>query len=267
MSIVLNPDTGVVKIIDFGIATRFSRTNPTFKSLHGLEGTLAYVSPEQTGRMNRLLDYRSDFYSLGVTFYELLVGQLPFETTDVLELVHCHIAKPPVPPHELNAAIPRAVSDLVLKLMAKNAEDRYQSAWGIKADLEACLRQFAQTNQIDSIPLGLQDVSDQFQIPQKLYGREAEIAALLTAFDRVAGRGSAENAQLTVEMMLVSGYAGIGKSALVQELYKPITAKRGYFIGSSGVVVISEANQKSKLIVWRESCQSSQSHKLVVLST
>ncbi|HYX13039.1 MAG TPA: AAA family ATPase [Nostoc sp.] len=229
-NIVFNLDTGVVKIIDFGIATQFNRTNPTFKNPHILEGTLAYLSPEQTGRMNRWLDRRSDFYSLGVTFYELLTGHLPFPTTDILELVHCHIAKQPVPPHELNATIPKAVSDIILKLMAKNAEDRYQSAWGIKADLEICLRQFAQTGQIDGIQLGLQDVSDRFHIPQKLYGREAEIAALLAAFERVTGIGTEKNAQCNIEMMLVSGYAGIGKSALVQELYKPITAKRGYFI-------------------------------------
>ncbi|MDZ8025353.1 MAG: AAA family ATPase [Nostoc sp. DedQUE11] len=236
-NIVLNPDTGVVKIIDFGIATQFNRTNPTFKSHYGLEGTLAYLSPEQTGRMNRSLDRRTDFYSLGVTFYELLTGHLPFPTTDILELIHCHIAKQPVPPHELNLAIPKAASDIVLKLMAKNAEDRYQSAWGIKADLEIVLRQFAQIGQIDHIQLGLQDVSDRFQIPQKLYGREAEIEALLAAFDRVAQTQNEElrvknqeNSQFQVEMMLVSGYSGVGKSALVQELYKPITAKRGYFV-------------------------------------
>jgi PAS domain S-box-containing protein len=227
-NIVLNLETGVVKIIDFGIATRFDRTNPAFKSPHVLEGTLAYLSPEQTGRMNRLLDYRTDFYSLGVTFYELLTGQLPFPTTDILELVHCHIARQPVPLCELNSAIPKAVSDIVLKLMAKNAEDRYQSAWGIKADLERCAAQLTETGQIGSIQLGLQDVSDQFHIPQKLYGREPEIAALLAAFDRVAGMKD-EDSSATVEMMLVSGYSGVGKSALVQELYKPITAKRGYF--------------------------------------
>ncbi|MBW4427045.1 MAG: AAA family ATPase [Nostoc desertorum CM1-VF14] len=240
-NIVLNLDTGVVKIIDFGIATQFNRTNPTFKSPHVLEGTLAYLSPEQTGRMNRLLDYRTDLYSLGVTFYELLTGYLPFPTADILELVHCHIAKVPVPPHELNATIPKALSDIVLKLMAKNAEDRYQSAWSIKADLQWCAQQLTDIRQIDDIQLGTQDVRDQFQIPQKLYGREAEIATLLTAFERVAGMGnvseaycqkdkSTESSQFNVEMMLVCGYAGVGKSALVQELYKPITAKRGYFV-------------------------------------
>jgi serine/threonine protein kinase len=273
-NIVFNPNTGVVKIIDFGIATRFDRTNSTFSSPHGLEGTLAYLSPEQTGRMNRLLDYRTDFYSLGVTFYELLTGQRPFPTADILELIHCHLAKPPIPPHELNSTIPHPVSNIILKLMAKNAEDRYQSAWGIKADLENCAHQLKTKGQINRIQLGLQDVSDQFQIPQKLYGREAEVAALLAAFERVVGkedadreegkkdavrgrRGDAvkgegekeegdctENHDVSASlyprvpasssppvssMMLVTGYAGIGKSALVQELYKPITARRGYF--------------------------------------
>jgi len=239
-NIVFNLDTGVVKIIDFGIATQFNRTNPTFKNPHVLEGTLAYLSPEQTGRMNRMLDYRTDFYSLGVTFYELLTGQLPFPTQDILELVHCHIAKPPIPVHKLNATIPKPISGIILKLMAKNAEDRYQSAWGIKADLERCAGQLAEMGQINAMSLGLQDVSEQFCIPQKLYGREAETKALLAAFDRVARKetfgeicqleSGIENAQFNVELMLVAGYAGVGKTALVQELYKPITAKHGYFI-------------------------------------
>ncbi|MFN6487489.1 MULTISPECIES: AAA family ATPase [unclassified Nostoc] len=247
-NIVFNLDTGVVKIIDFGIATQFNRTNPTFKNPYILEGTLAYLSPEQTGRMNRWLDYRTDFYSLGVTFYELLTGHLPFFTTDILELVHCHIAKQPPSPHEINTKIPKPVSDIILKLMAKNAEDRYQNAWGIKADLEICADQLKEIGQISSIQLGLQDVSSQFQIPQKLYGRDNEVAMLLAAFDRVAcpesnpvaalannsettsQREQTGNPKFQVEMMLVSGYAGIGKSALVQEIYKPITQKRGYFI-------------------------------------
>ncbi|MBD1865440.1 MULTISPECIES: AAA family ATPase [Trichocoleus] len=247
-NIVLNPQTGQVKVIDFGISTRLGRTNPTFNNPHILEGTLAYISPEQTGRMNRSLDYRTDFYSLGITFYELLTGQLPFPTADILELVHCHIAKQPVPPHELNAEIPKAMSDMVLKLMAKNAEDRYQSAWGIKADLELCAQQLTETDLIGNLQLGLHDVSDQFQIPQKLYGRSAEIAALLASFDRVAARiktgiteikreentGDIDISRSSIpipsERLLVSGYAGVGKSALVQELYKPITARRGYFV-------------------------------------
>ncbi|MEG3850088.1 AAA family ATPase, partial [Microcoleus sp. herbarium13] len=233
-NIVLNPATGTVKIIDFGMATRFSRTNQSFQNPNVLEGTLAYISPEQTGRMNRILDYRTDFYSLGVTYYELLTGQLPFATDDVLELVHCHLAGQPIALDELNSEIPPAVSEIILKLMAKNAEDRYQSAAGIKADLENCLLQLETTNRIASFPLGMQDISDRFQIPQKLYGREAEIETLLAAFERVAGAAKQSTqeleAQSQIELMLVAGYSGIGKSALVQEIYKPVTKKRGYFI-------------------------------------
>jgi len=228
-NIVIQPATGQVKIIDFGIATFLSRENPTILTTgtlnagnhHILEGTLAYMSPEQTGRMNRTLDYRTDFYSLGVTFYELLTQQLPFDTTDAMELVHCHIAKQPVPPHELNPTIPKTVSDIVLKLLSKAAEDRYQSAWGLKVDLESCLNQLEICGRVETFPIGKHDFSEKFQLPQKLYGREQEIEILLTAFDRVSQGKS--------EMMLASGYSGIGKSALVQEIYKPITRKRGYF--------------------------------------
>ncbi|WP_026082445.1 AAA family ATPase [Mastigocladopsis repens] len=249
-NIVLNPKTGLLKIIDFGIATVLTRENPTFKNPNVIEGTLAYMSPEQTGRMNRTLDYRTDFYSLGVTFYELLTGKLPFATDDVLELVHCHIAQQPLPPHIVNSEIPLIVSDIVMKLMAKNAEQRYQSAWGLLADLEECLSQIQRNGKITEFPLFSLDISDKFQIPQKLYGRETEIATLLTAFERVASlqeKRVSERQQWQVEvsyplsahhspfpshseMMLVTGYAGIGKSALVQEVYKPITQKRGYFI-------------------------------------
>lgn len=241
-NIVLNPEAGIVKIIDFGIATRLPRINPTFKSLNVLEGTLAYISPEQTGRMNCLLDYRTDFYSLGVTFYEMLTGQLPFPTTDVLELVHCHLAVQPVLPHEINPQIPPGVSNIVIKLMSKNAEERYQSAWGIQVDLEQCLAQLQTSGNISEFPLATHDISEKFQIPQKLYGREAEVAALLTAFERVAGKKNevdkkvnsslstfSPHSQSNVELMLVAGYSGIGKSALVQEIYRPITL-HGYFI-------------------------------------
>lgn len=221
-NIVFNPTTGQVKLIDFGISTVLSRENLTFCNPNLLEGTLAYISPEQTGRMNRAIDYRTDFYSLGVTFYELLTGQLPFFASDVLELVHCHIARQPAPLQEHKPDVPQAISEIVLKLMAKNAEDRYQSARGLKADLEACLRQWQAKGQIDPFPLGQHDVSDRFQITQKLYGREREIETLMAAFDRVSQGAS--------ELMLVSGYSGIGKSALLQEVYKPITRQRGYFI-------------------------------------
>ncbi|MEG5171926.1 AAA family ATPase [Microcoleus sp. B3-D7] len=227
-NILLNPETGQVKIIDFGIATVFTRENPTLKNPNVLEGTLAYISPEQTGRMNRSLDYRTDFYSLGVTFYELLTGQLPFAADDALELLHCHIAKQPVPPHQVNPEIPPIISDITLKLMAKTAEERYQSACGIKSDLEECLNQLQTNGKIESFALCRQDICDKFQIPQKLYGRDAEVADLLAAFSRISK--TENNQQSRKELMLVAGYSGIGKSALVSEVYKPITKARGYFI-------------------------------------
>jgi hypothetical protein len=172
--------------------------------------------------MNRAIDYRTDFYSLGIAFYELLTKQFPFPTDDALELVHCHIAKQPTPLHDLNSEIPPTISAIVLKLMAKNAEERYLSAYSIKADLEECLRQWQSKGQIDPFLIERHNVSDKLKIPQKLYGREREISTLLAAFDRVSQGAS--------EMMLVSGYSGIGKSVLIQEVYKPLTRQHGYFI-------------------------------------
>lgn len=226
-NIIYNPATQQLRIIDFGISTQLSRETTTLKNPRVLEGTLPYIAPEQTGRMNRSLDYRADFYALGVMFYELLTGQLPFTATDPLKLVHCHLAQQPIPPHQVNPEIPEVVADLVLILMAKTAEDRYQSAFGIQADLVTCLQQLKQTGDIRSFPLKTQDHSDQFQIPQKLYGREPEIAALLRAFARV---NNPENKTSGSELMLVAGYSGIGKSSLVAEVHKPITEKQGYFI-------------------------------------
>ncbi|MEM9156756.1 MAG: serine/threonine-protein kinase PknK, partial [Cyanobacteria bacterium P01_F01_bin.33] len=225
-NILLNPETQQLKIIDFGISTQLSREKPTLKNPRVLEGTLSYISPEQTGRMNRSLDYRTDFYSLGVTFYELLTGQLPFPTTDALELVHCHIAQQPVPPAQVHSDVPQVLSDLVLKLMEKTAEARYQNAAGLKADLEICRQQLQSTGALSPFSLGTLDISAQFQIPQKLYGRETEIDTLLAAFDRISEPQSGTNS----ELMLVAGYSGIGKSSLVAEVHKPITEKRGYFI-------------------------------------
>jgi serine/threonine protein kinase len=225
-NIVYNPQTGQVKIIDFGISTKFTRENPTIKNPHLIEGTLAYMSPEQTGRMNRTLDRSTDFYSLGATFYRLLTQRLPFETDDPLELVHCHIAKQPIPPHELNPEVPIAVSKIVMKLLAKTSEDRYQNTLGLKADLKECLTQLQQNGEILDFPLVRYEICDQFTIGQKLYGREAEIETLLSTFQRIA-EGTSHR---STEMVLVGGYAGIGKSVLVQELYKPITQQRGYFI-------------------------------------
>lgn len=221
-NIVLNPHTGQVKLIDFGIATHLAQETPTFGAPGSIEGTLAYLSPEQTGRMNRAVDYRTDFYSLGVTFYELLTGRLPFETQDVLELIHAHMAKSPPPLHTFRPDIPGPVNDIVLKLLAKNAEDRYQSAYGLQADLEECLRQWQTGTTMASFALGGQDVAEQLQLPQKLYGREDEIATLLVACAE-AGAGQRQ-------LLLVAGHGGVGKTALVQEVYRPLTEQRGYFI-------------------------------------
>jgi len=224
-NLVWNPTTGLIKVIDFGISTQLSRQHLTIKNPNVLEGTLAYLSPEQTGRMNRALDYRTDFYSLGATFYELLTRVVPFEASDAMELVHCHLAKQPPSPTQINPDIPAALSDILMKLLAKTAEDRYQSAWGLKADLQLCQENLAR-GQLEPFTLAQKDISDRFHIPEKLYGREPEIKALLAAFERVANPPQ----QAKGEMMLVAGYSGIGKSVLVKEIYKSLTEKRGYFI-------------------------------------
>jgi predicted ATPase/serine phosphatase RsbU (regulator of sigma subunit)/tRNA A-37 threonylcarbamoyl transferase component Bud32 len=199
-----------IKLIDFGIATRLTSETQVAKSASLLDGTLAYMSPEQTGRMSRTLDRRTDLYSLGASFYQLLTGHLPFEASDPLELVHAHIARAPRPVVELRPDAPRPISDIVLKLMAKAAEDRYQSASGLKVDLEACLAELRSTGQIGVFPLARHDASGELTIPQKLYGREAEVATLLAAFERARRGGSG--------LLLVAGPAGSGKSALVSEI-------------------------------------------------
>jgi hypothetical protein len=180
--------------------------------------------------MNRALDYRTDFYSLGATFYELFTGVVPLATTDAMELVHCHIAKQPKPPIQINLDLPPVISNIIMKLLEKNAEARYQSAWGLKADLEQCLKQWQTTGQIEHFPLAAFDLSEQFHIPQKLYGRDHEIKTLLAAFERVTIKGNGARMQGKAEMMLVAGYSGIGKSVLVKEIYKSLAEKRGYFI-------------------------------------
>lgn len=223
-NIVWNPERNELKLIDFGIATELPRQSAPPRNPDVIEGVLAYISPEQTGRMNRAIDFRSDYYSLGVTLYELLTGQLPFQATEPLDLVHCHIARQPTPPHQLDPAIPKPVSGLVMKLMAKTAESRYQSAYGIQADLRECLNQLRARGTVEDFPLGRHDTLEQFQLPQKLYGREKELERLLAGFERVAA------APGRPELMRVTGHPGIGKSMLVRELYKPLTARRGYFI-------------------------------------
>ncbi|MEH2056588.1 MAG: AAA family ATPase [Nostoc sp.] len=227
-NILINPETKQVKLIDFSIASLLPRETQTLINPNVLEGTLAYISPEQTGRMNRGIDYRTDFYSVGVTFYELLTGELPFASNDPMELVHCHIAKlPPMLGDRRQGIgdreeIPQVLCDIVMKLMAKNAEDRYQNALGLKFDLENCLHQLQVSGVIELFEIGKRDVCDRFIIPDKLYGRETEVSTLLQAFERVSLGAT--------EMMLVAGFSGIGKTAVVNEVHKPIVRQRGYFI-------------------------------------
>ena len=221
-NIVIRPETAMVKLIDFGISSRLKMETQEAVSPKGMEGALAYISPEQTGRMNRSLDYRTDFYSLGVTFYQMLTGRLPFESQDPLELIHFHLARNPVPPSEIDTKIPLALSGIVMKLLAKNAEERYQSSRGLYEDLKRFRREMKSTGKIIPFTPGQRDFSERFQIPQKLYGRDQEIETLLAAFGRIA--------KDKTEMLLVSGDAGIGKSVLVGEILKPVTGRQGYFI-------------------------------------
>ncbi|MCT7982724.1 AAA family ATPase [Laspinema sp. A4] len=220
--ILFNPETEEVKLIGFSIATIVSQENPPLKNPNLLEGTLAYMSPEQTGRMNRTLDYRTDFYSLGVTLYELLVNQLPFTSPEPMELVHSHLAKQAIPPHQIDPSIPKVISDLVMKLLSKTAEDRYQSAWGLQADLVVCLMQLEATGEIEEFILGENDICRKFNISPKFYGRLTQIKTLWNAFERTL------NSQR--EVMVVIGESGIGKTALVQQLESPIAKKNGYFL-------------------------------------
>ncbi|MBE9179441.1 AAA family ATPase [Oculatella sp. LEGE 06141] len=221
-NILIHPDSLQVKLIDFSISTLLPRETQDIQNPNVLEGTLAYLSPEQTGRMNRGIDYRSDFYSLGVTFFELLTGQMPFQSCDPMELVHCHLAKQPPMIHSLNPLMPPILSEIVAKLMAKTAEDRYQSALGLKHDLEQCLSQYKEKGNLAWFSLGQRDICDRFLIPERLYGRETEVIELLSAFNRVSSGNT--------ELLLVAGFSGIGKTAVVNEVHKPIVRQRGYFI-------------------------------------
>src|SRR5712671_1728288 len=219
---VLVDDAGNAWLTGFGIASRLPRERQSPAPPEVIAGTLAYMAPEQTGRMNRSIGTRSDLYSLGVTFYQMLTGTLPFTAADPMEWVHCHIARQPVPPDERVAAVPGALSAIVMKLLAKTAEERYQTAAGVEADLRRSLEEWDSHGRIDPYPLGACDVSDRLLIPEKLYGREREIDALLASFDRVVANG-------TLELVLVSGYSGIGKSSVVNELHKALVPSRGLF--------------------------------------
>ncbi|WP_437871698.1 AAA family ATPase [Sorangium sp. So ce363] len=221
-NILVHRETGQVKLTDLGSSTRLSEEALAAESPDLLEGTLAYMSPEQTGRMNRVIDYRTDLYSLGVTLYELFAGVLPFQATDPVDLMHSHIARVATPLCERSREIPRAVSDIVQKLMSKVAEERYQSGTGLKADLDACLSALEATGRIEPFELGSRDVSSELRLPQKLYGRDPQMAELLAAFERARGG--------RCELLLIAGGPGIGKSALVNEIQKEVAQRRGHFV-------------------------------------
>lgn len=219
-SILINPETLEVKLTDFSLAIEFARqAKITPKLLKGLN--IAYISPEQTGRSNIPLDYRTDFYSLGIVLYQMLIGKLPYNTKDALELIHCHLAKTPVAPHCLNQDLPETVAAIVMKLIAKNPEDRYQSGRAVKQDLIECQTQYLERGEIEPFELGSLDRRSQFTIPHKLYGRSTEVEAIASSFARVASG--------TTELVLVKGDLGIGKTSLVNEAARSIVGQKGYF--------------------------------------
>jgi predicted ATPase/serine phosphatase RsbU (regulator of sigma subunit)/tRNA A-37 threonylcarbamoyl transferase component Bud32 len=221
-NILVNEKSGAVKITDFGISAALTHANDEIYNPDVIEGTLAYMSPEQTGRMNRTVDYRTDLYSLGITFYEMLTGEVPFKSKDPMELIHSHIARQPTPPRELNPSTPPVISAIIMKLLSKTPEERYQNSLGLAADINECLNQLTQNNKIGMFPLATKDISTKFNIPQTLIGRSGEIEELMQSFERIdSGR---------CEIMLVTGNPGIGKSALINEIRKPIIAKKGFFI-------------------------------------
>lgn len=219
---LLNGASGKLNIIDFGLASFLQRQEQEAINPGLLEGSLPYMSPEQTGRMNRGIDYRTDYYSLGITYYEMLAGKRPFHADDAIGWVHCHIAKTPPPIRTLRPDVPPVVENIIFKLMSKKAEDRYHSITGLIRDLEKCRERLSQHGAIEDFPLGSDDISGRFHIPQKLYGRTAETEVLADSFARIAA-GDAE-------MLMVAGYSGIGKSALVNEIHKPLVEKYGFFI-------------------------------------
>ncbi|HTR05557.1 MAG TPA: serine/threonine-protein kinase PknK, partial [Paraburkholderia sp.] len=221
-NILVNPANAEVRLTGFGIASRLPRERQAPEPPETIAGTLAYMAPEQTGRMNRSIDARSDLYALGVTLYQMLTGVLPFTASDPLEWVHCHIARKPVPPHERVASVPATISAIVMKLLAKTADDRYQTAGGVEHDLRRCLSQWEKQGLVDPFPIGERDIPDRLLIPEKLYGREREVETLLAAFGRVVKSG-------VPELVLVSGYSGIGKSSVVNELHKVLVPPRGLF--------------------------------------
>ncbi|ETR72076.1 MAG: ATP-binding region ATPase domain-containing protein [Candidatus Magnetoglobus multicellularis str. Araruama] len=227
-NILMNDQADQIKLIDFGSAAVLSRKHPVVSNVDLKWIQLAYASPELTGRMNRSVDYRTDFYSLGIMLYEILSGTKPFYSEDPLELIHYQIAKQPTPLHQVDPKIPRPLSDIVMKLLSKTAENRYQSASGIQSDLKECLVRYRSTKNILPFEIAQNDVRNIFTLPQKLYGRELEVKELLQAFERISMPETGMKS--TSEMIMVCGYSGIGKTSLVNEMQSAIIRKNGYFI-------------------------------------
>src|SRR5580700_2731469 len=221
-NVIVNSATGQAWLTGFGVATRLPRERQSPEPPELIAGTLAYMAPEQTGRVNRSIDSRSDLYSLGVTFYEMLTGTLPFTASDPMEWVHCHIARQPARPSERLRNIPTAVSAITMKLLSKTVEERYQTAAGVERDLRRCLSEWERQGHVPDFALGAHDTPDRLMIPEKLYGRDREVDTLLAAFDRIVAGGRPE-------LMLVSGYSGIGKSSVVNELHRVLVPPRGLF--------------------------------------
>src|SRR5215218_3216073 len=250
-NVLVHAASGRVWLTGFGIASRLPRERQAPEPPEIIAGTLAYMAPEQTGRMNRSVDARSDLYALGVTLYQLVTGGLPFTATDPMALVHCHIARQAVPPAEQTPGVPAAVSAIIMKLLAKTQEDRYQTAAGVEADLRRCLTSHQGAGSIETFALGARDIPDVLRISEQLYGREQSIAALLAAFERVATDG-------TSELMLVSGYSGVGKSSVVHELQKALSLSRGIF-------AVGKCDQLTRDIPYATLAQALQTLVLMVL--
>jgi PAS domain S-box-containing protein len=221
-NVLVNSADGQARLMGFGIASRLPRERQAPEPPETIAGTLAYMAPEQTGRMNRSIDARSDLYALGVTFYQMLTGSLPFTAADPMEWVHCHIARKPVPPCERLASLSPVLSSIIIKLLAKTAEERYQTAGGVERDLRRCIAEWETHGDIEDFPLGQHDMPDHLLIPEKLYGRVNEVETLVASFDRIVSSGAPE-------LVLVSGYSGIGKSSVVNELHRVLVPPRGLF--------------------------------------
>ncbi|MCY6959272.1 AAA family ATPase [Clostridium brassicae] len=259
---ILINDDGEIKIIDFSTSIFMIENNEKKTDPGKLEGTFQYISPEQTGRIGRDIDYRSDYYSLGVCFYQLLTGEVPFNNDDKLELIYAHIAKEAVPPVEVNENIPKVISDIVMKLIAKMPEDRYQTLIGLKKDLEICQNSLKTKRVIQEFQIAKQDITDELQIPEKLYGREKELQQLLNSVKKVSSGGK--------ELLLVKGYSGVGKTALVNEIQNYIIKKSAYFVSGKFEQIQSEVpynaivqalskfinkllmESSNQLLMWRE---------------